>query len=58
MTPDCKTLFVNIQHPGEDGTLAAMTSHWPASQTNASATSRPRSGTVVITRKDGGVIIG
>lgn len=58
MTPDCKTLFVNIQHPGEDGTLAAMTSHWPASQTNASATSRPRSGTVVITRKDGGVILG
>lgn len=58
MTPDCKTLFVNIQHPGEDGSLTKITSHWPASQTNAAAISRPRSGTVMVTRKDGGVILG
>jgi secreted PhoX family phosphatase len=56
MTPDAKTLFFNVQHPGEDGTLAAPTSAWPASQTNSSATSRPRSATVVVTRKDGGAI--
>ena len=34
------------------------TSHWPASQTNPTSTARPRSATVVITRKDGGVIAG
>ncbi len=37
---------------------ATPSSHWPASQTDAAATSRPRSATVVITRKDGGVIAG
>jgi secreted PhoX family phosphatase len=29
VTPDGKTLFFNVQHPGENGTLAAMTSHGP-----------------------------
>jgi secreted PhoX family phosphatase len=28
-TPDGKTLFLSIQHPGEGGTLANPTSHWP-----------------------------
>ena len=55
-TPDGKTIFVNIQHPGEDGTLAAPTSAWPDSQTNAGSKKRPRSATVVITRTDGGAI--
>jgi secreted PhoX family phosphatase len=55
-TPDFKTMFVNVQHPGEDGTRAAQTSNWPASQTNPFARALPRSATVVITRKDGGVI--
>lgn len=55
-TPDHKTLFINVQHPGEDSSRAAPSSHWPASQNNPFARSLPRSATVVITRKDGGVI--
>ena len=57
MTPDHKAMFVNIQHPGENGNLAAMTSHWPdvanPTQVNANAAARPRSATIVIYRKDG-----
>jgi hypothetical protein len=54
-TPDGKTLFVNIQHPGEDtrpdfGT-ATFGSHWPDG-----GRSRPRSATIVITKDDGGTI--
>ncbi len=56
ITPDGKTMFCNIQHPGEDGKIAAPTSHWPDSQTNATSTKRPRSATMVITRTDGGPI--
>ena len=56
VTPDGKTLFFNVQHPGEDGSLASPSSRWPASQANPSATQRPRSATVVVTRKDGGAI--
>jgi uncharacterized protein len=55
-TPDGRTLFVNVQHPGENGNPAAITSNWPASQTGAATGSRPRSATVVITRNDGGVV--
>ncbi|WP_410487439.1 PhoX family protein [Acinetobacter sp. SAAs470] len=59
MTPDYKAIFINVQHPGEDSkSYAQPSSHWPASQTDANATSRPRSATVVITRQDGGVIAG
>ena len=43
-------------HPGEDGTIAAPTSHWPDSQTNPASTKRPRSATMVITRTDGGEV--
>ncbi|MEG2268127.1 MAG: DUF839 domain-containing protein, partial [Acinetobacter sp.] len=59
-TPDFKAMFVNIQHPGEDSAdYASPSSNWPATQTNPSnKTARPRSATVVITRKDGGVIAG
>ena len=46
-TPDGRTLFVNIQHPGGS---------WPATQNNPEATGRPRSSTLVITREDGGVV--
>jgi len=53
MTPDYKAIFVNVQHPG--GT-------WPSNQSqhliSTGIGSRPRSATVVITRKDGGVIAG
>jgi len=55
-TPDGRTLFVNVQHPGEDGTLTTFQSSWPATQTSATATGRPRSATVVITKTDGGVV--
>jgi len=56
VTPDGKTLFFNVQHPGEEGKLTALTSNWPDSQTTAGSTKRPRSATVVVTRKDGGAI--
>ncbi|MFT3735787.1 MAG: PhoX family phosphatase [Rhodocyclaceae bacterium] len=65
MTPDGKTLFVGIQHPGEESTAANPTqfSNWPASQwsfasdgVTALPGGRPRSGVVVITKNDGGVI--
>jgi secreted PhoX family phosphatase len=65
MTPDGKTLFVGIQHPGEDSTAANPTqfSNWPQSQFSAHAdgvtplvSGRPRSSVVVITKDDGGII--
>ncbi|MBK7660024.1 MAG: PhoX family phosphatase [Betaproteobacteria bacterium] len=54
---DGKALFVNIQHPGENTTAAQLAagtfeSTWPG----ATAGSRPRSSTIVITRNDGGKI--
>ena len=55
-TPDGRTLFVNIQHPGENGTAAAPTSNWPANQSAAAPGARPRSATIAITRTDGGVV--
>ena len=56
-TPDGKALFVNIQHPGENGGPTNITSSWPASQTGTPTTpSRPRSATIVITREDGGLV--
>lgn len=57
-TPDGTTLFVGIQHPGENGTTTTPTSAWPVSQTTATppAGTRPRSGVVAIRR--GGAIVG
>ena len=46
MTPDRRTMFVNIQHPGEP-----PPSTWPGG-----GTLRPRSSTVVVTRSDGGIV--
>ena len=50
LTPDFKTLFINIQHPGEgiDGVT------WGA----IAGGTTPRAATVMITKKDGGVILG
>ena len=65
MTPDGKTLFVGVQHPGEDATASNPTqySNWPASQWTVRADGvtalpggRPRSSVVVITKNDGGII--
>lgn len=64
-TPDGKTLFINIQHPGEAITKANITdptkylSHWPANAgygAGGATTARPRSATIVITKNDGGLI--
>ncbi|BCA54895.1 Tat pathway signal sequence domain protein [Nitrospira sp. KM1] len=58
-TPDEKTMFVGIQHPGETPTEAPNDpanpkafSSWP----DGAAGSRPRSSCVVITKDDGGEI--
>ena len=58
-TADGRTLFVNIQHPGElSKPLAsgsAPQSMWPGNA-GYGPQGRPRSATIVITRTDGGVI--
>jgi secreted PhoX family phosphatase len=60
-TPDGKTLFVNIQHPGEGTAQANLadptkyTSQWP-SNAGYGAGKRPRSATIAITKNDGGRI--
>lgn len=54
-TPDGRTLFVGIQHPGERGQANAPTSNWPQSQ-GGTESGRPRSAVVAITRADGGII--
>lgn len=54
-TPDGRTLFVGIQHPGEDGSWNAPSSNWPQSQTGTTS-GRPRSGVVAVTRDDGGIV--
>jgi uncharacterized protein len=50
ITPDQRTMFVNIQHPG-DGNPA--TTNFPAAQGSGKI---PRDATIVITRKNGGII--
>ena len=55
-TPDGRTLFVNIQHPGEGGNPANITSNWPQSQATGTGTGRPRSATIAITKTDGGIV--
>ena len=60
-TPDGRTMFINIQHPGEDTAVANLadptryTSQWPANE-GYGAGRRPRSATVVITKNDGGQV--
>lgn len=58
---DGKTLFVNIQHPGEKTPAIGsnsdfqLQSAWPGNQGYGRA-GRPRSATIVIQREDGGVV--
>jgi hypothetical protein len=68
LTPDGRTMFVNIQHPGEpltprddglevpslhsDPAQPRRYSNWPDFKPDG----RPRSATVAIRRKDGGLI--
>ena len=60
-TPDLRTLFVNVQHPGEmpephpprnDPRKPEAVSSWP----NGDAGGRPRSATIAIRRMDGGIV--
>ncbi|SOD17676.1 PhoX family protein [Nitrosomonas ureae] len=62
-TPDGKTMFVGIQHPGEDWKIDFTdNSAWPDNGYNGpttytgSSVSKPRSSVIVITKDDGGVI--
>jgi len=69
-TPDRKSVFVNVQHPGEVGNhpnqppqYAGQGDNWLARNANAFSTwpggagsARPRSATVVVRRTNGGVI--
>ena len=58
MSPDMRSMFVNIQHPGEPGNernqpdQPMAISSWPP----APGIDRPRSATIVITRDDGGIV--
>jgi len=61
LTPDSKTLFVGIQHPGETGSLTEFQSNWPAASgadatLSGAASNRPRTATIAIRRIDGGDI--
>lgn len=57
-TPDNRTAFVNVQHPGEtpgdrsNPEKPNAFSNWP----DYAANGRPRSATVAIRRKDGGIV--
>lgn len=57
-TPDRRAVFINIQHPGEtasergDPADPKAVSNWPDGPSGG----RPRSATVVIRRKDGGIV--
>ncbi len=58
MSPDMRSMFVNIQHPGEpanersDPAKPSAISTWP----RHTPCDRPRSATIVITREDGGIV--
>ncbi len=60
-TADGRTMFINVQHPGETTLMANIadptryTSNWPANA-GYGAGRRPRSATIVITKNDGGRI--
>ena len=66
MTPDLRTMFINIQHPGESTSYwntqsgapstanPSAVSSWPFG--SASIPRRPRPATVVIRKMDGGRI--
>ncbi|MCB1393193.1 PhoX family phosphatase [Nitrobacter sp.] len=55
-TPDGRTMFVNVQHPGahtsaDEFAHGGPGSHWPAGGSTV-----PRSATLVITREDGDIV--
>ena len=58
MAPDGRTMFINVQHPGEPASERSnpeaprAVSNWPDFRPDG----RPRSATVAIRRDDGGLI--
>jgi secreted PhoX family phosphatase len=61
ITPDMRTMFINVQHPGEaplphpgrnDPKNPKGISSWPDGDKGG----RPRSATIAIRRRDGGII--
>ena len=50
-SPDGKTLFLSIQHPGEGGTVASPISHWPDGPGT-----QPRATVIAVRKEDGGRI--
>ncbi len=61
MTPDCRTMFVNVQHPGEstvrwDVEFGVPSPARPSTVSSWPFGGRPRASTVVIRRVDGGRI--
>jgi uncharacterized protein len=60
MTPEMRTMFVNMQHPGDQSRPGNFTSNWPDRPGEIADINpqgpRPRCATVIITKNDGGVI--
>ena len=66
MTPDRRSIFINVQHPGDDlevnNGVVSTSSSWPrgrgedATATDPVDARRSRSATIVIQRTDGGVL--
>lgn len=55
-TPDGKTMFVNVQHPGAHGSAEDFAAGKFGSGSPDDDGSVPRSATIAITREDGGII--
>ena len=53
VTPDRRTMFINIQHPGNGDPTET---NFPVLNEVPDGVTVPRDATVVITRKDGGII--
>ena len=58
LTPDRRTLFVNVQHPGEqrDDGAGTPNSAWPDGPSPGILRARPRSATVAVRRRDGAIV--
>jgi uncharacterized protein len=48
-TPDCETLFLSVQHPGEGGSVGEPRSHWPDGPGT-----QPRASVIAVTKEGGG----
>ena len=55
-TPDHRTMFINVQHPGAHGSAEQFAAGDMGSSFPDGAGTIPRSATIVITREDGGII--